>query len=113
MEILKSAQSKSLKIPEYGGFDPETRKVNMGIREVHSCKEFVCLRIKQEKNVMMPHEYKMIVLIFLHNMFKGMKVDLSEYFDEEIGSFDLEDLSLSRIGDKHVLITAEEKIFDY
>lgn len=73
----------------------------------------MCIRVKQEKNVMIPHEYKMIVLIFLHNMFKGVKVDLMEYFDPEENCFDLKDLTLTGMGDKNVLITAEERLFHY
>ena len=85
----------------------------MGLQTKQEYKEFVCIRVKQEKNVMIPHEYKMIVLIFLHNMFKGVKVDLMEYFDPEENSFDLKDLCLTGVGEKNVLLTAEEKLFDY
>jgi len=110
---MKSSQSSSVKIPKLIGVDSKTGNVKMEVVNFHGTKEFFCFRVKQEKNVMMPHEYKMIVIIFLHNMFKGVKVDLSSFYDDENHQFDMENFTLAQTIENNVLITAEQKMFDY
>jgi hypothetical protein len=61
----------------------------------------------------MPHEYKMIVLIFLHNMFKGISINLTESFDAENNQFDISNLSLNQTNEKSILVTAERSLFHY
>ena len=113
LEILKSAESKPVEIPEVLEFDPASGKVRTRLNKIQEGKEFVCLRVKQEKNVMMPNEYKIIVLIFLHNMFKGIKINLMDTFDSEAPKLDVSSLSLGKETTKNILLTAEKKMFDY
>lgn len=112
-QSLKSAQTEQITIPVFKSFNKHNRKVNIQMNQIREAKEFVVLRFKEEKGVVMPHEYKIILIEYMNMLFKGMLMESKDDIAlKEIQQLNI-DKTLSDLKERHILFMPNSKFDDY
>jgi hypothetical protein len=81
---MKSSSKTDVNYVESIAYDMSTKKLKFSISPLQNKKEFIMLRFKQEKCVMMPHEYKLLVFEYLGEIFKGATFDSETILNDEV-----------------------------